>query len=108
MTLKDDARMAGIAPVKAKHIFLITEKGKGMVIETKQVPLLSGTGVGVKLIKLAEGKLAGFKFVGRKDKVTLAMENGKTKEVRIKDVPVYNRGSQGVILSKRSKIVNLL
>ncbi|MCH8209638.1 MAG: DNA topoisomerase, partial [Nitrospinae bacterium] len=68
MTLKDDARMAGIAQVKAKHIFLITEKGKGMVIETKQVPLLSGTGVGVKLIKLAEGKLAGFKFVGRKDK----------------------------------------
>ena len=47
-----------------------------IVAETNQVPQLSGQGMGVKLIKLAEGKLAGCKFVGLKEKVTLQLENG--------------------------------
>jgi len=108
MTLKNSALMIDIAPVSKPHLLLVSETGKGMIIETKQVPQLSGQGMGVKLIKLAEGKLAGFKFVSLKDKVILGLSGGKTREIPMRNVPVYKRGSQGVFISKRNKIIKIL
>ena len=108
MTLKDSALMIGISPVTKPHLLLVSENGKAMIIETKQIPQLSGQGMGVKLIKLTECKLAGYKFVGLKEKVTLELEGGKTKESPMRDIPVYNRGGQGVFISKRNKIISIL
>jgi DNA gyrase subunit A len=108
MTLKDSALMIGIAPVTHPHILLASEKGKALVIETKQVPQLTGQGMGVKLIKLTDCKLAGFKFVGLKEKFTMELEGGKTQEESVKNVPIYNRGGQGVFISKRKQITNIL
>ena len=108
MTLKNSAMMIGVVPVDKPHLLLVAENGKAMILETGQIPQLSGQGMGVKLIKLAEGKLAGCKFVGLKDKVTLQLEGGKTREIPMRNVPVYNRGSQGVFISKRSKIISIL
>jgi len=108
MTLKKDDRMAGISLVRSEQVFLASASGKGMLIPIDQVAQLGGTGTGVKLMKLADSSLAGFKFVDQKDKVTLIFDSGDTREIKAKDIPVYNRGSQGVIIAKRRKIIKIV
>ncbi len=108
MSLKKGDRMVAISLVLADFVFMATEDGKGLVIATDQVSQLSGSGMGVKLMKITDSKLAGFKLVTKKDKITLVFESGKDKEMTVKSVPVYNRGSQGVNLSKRKKIINII
>jgi len=108
MSLKNDDRMLAISLVRADFVFMATVDGKGLVIATDQVSQLSGSGMGVKLMNVTDSKLAGFKFVGKKEKITLVLESGKNKEITVKSVPVYNRGSQGVSLSRRKKIINII
>ncbi len=105
MSLKGEDRMIGVAKASTEDIFLASVNGKGFILPLDQVTLLSGRGMGVKLMKLADDDaLAGFKFVELSQKATLCFEDGSQKNMAMKSVPVYNRGSQGVILSKRKKI----
>ncbi|GJL78388.1 MAG: DNA topoisomerase (ATP-hydrolyzing) [Nitrospinaceae bacterium] len=108
MNLKGDDRMVGISLVQADHVFMATADGKGLRIATDQVSKLTGSGMGVKLIKIQDSPVVGFKFVNKKDKITLAFESGKTKEILANKVPVYNRGSQGVIIARRNKIIHIV
>ena len=107
MSLKNDDRMIGFAPVTHKHVFLVTASGKAVVISTEQVAQLTGSGKGVILIKPGESQLAAFKFVKLKGKINLVFESGKDKEITIKSVRLCNRGSQGVIISKRKTIIKI-
>ncbi len=108
MSLKKDDRMLAISLARADFVFMATLDGKGLVIATDQISQLSGSGMGVKLMNVTNSKLVGFKFVDKKEKIVLVLEGGKDKEITVKSVPVYNRGSQGVNLSKRKKIINIL
>ncbi|MBI4384976.1 MAG: DNA topoisomerase 4 subunit A [Nitrospinae bacterium] len=109
MSLKDNQRMAGISLVAGDHVFLASSNGKGLLVPLDQIAKLTGAGMGARLMKLAdEATLAGFKCVGLKDKAALAFDDGSQKEISMKDIPVYQRGSQGVIVSKRKTIVNVL
>ena len=99
--------MIGFAPVTHKHVFLATANGKAVVIAIEKVALLTGSGKGVILMKPGESQLAAFKFVKLKDKINLVFESGKDKEIAIKSVRLCNRGSQGVIISKRKTIIKI-
>jgi DNA gyrase subunit A len=107
MNLKNDDRMIGFAPVTHSHVFLATSKGKAVVIPTDQITQLTGSGKGVILLKPGESSLVGFKFVTLKDKATLVFDSGNTKEITVKSVRLCNRGSQGVIVSKRKSILKI-
>ena len=107
MTLKDNDSMIGFAPVTHDHVFLATAKGKAVVIPIEQVSQLTGSGKGVILMKPGESSLVGFKFVGLKDKVTLEFNSGTDKVITVKSVRLCNRGSQGVIVSKRKTILKI-
>ena len=107
MGLKDEDRMIGFAPVTHDHVFLATSKGKAVVIATDQVAQLSGSGKGVILMKPGESSLVGFKLVSLKDKVTLKFNSGDDKVITVKSVRLCNRGSQGVIISKRKAILKI-
>ena len=107
MSLKNDDRMVGLALATRSHIFFASVQGKGLLVPIDRIPQLSGSGKGVTLMKLAGGGLAGFKVVETRDKATLVFADGSQKEIRINSVPVYNRGSQGVIISKRKKIATI-
>lgn len=107
MSLKNDDRLIGFAPVTHKHVFLATAIGKAVVIATEQVTQLTGSGKGVILMKPGESQLVGFKFVKLKDKVNLVFDSGKDKEITVKSVRLCNRGSQGVIISKRKTIIKV-
>lgn len=107
MNLKDEDKMVGFAPVTHDHVFLATAKGKAVVIPTEQVAQLAGSGKGVTLMKPLGSSIIGFKFVNLKDKVMLEFDSGNEKPLTIKNVRLCNRGSQGVIISKRKAIIKI-
>ncbi len=106
-SLKSDASLVGISEVTGSQVFLASQAGKGLCISIEDVPILSGPGAGVKLIKMVDTELAGFKCVNEKESVTLVFENNEEKRIRLTQVPVYNRGSLGVIISKKRKIIEV-
>jgi DNA topoisomerase IV A subunit len=107
MSLKNDDIMIGFAPVTHSHVFLATEKGKAVVIATDQITQLTGSGKGVILMKPGESRLIGFKLVDLKSKITLTFDSGNDKVITVKSVRLCNRGSQGVIVSKRKSILKI-
>lgn len=107
MSLKNDDCMIDFAPVTHDHVFLATANGKAVVIPTEQITQLTGSGKGVILMKPGESSLVGLKFVGLKQKVTLEFDSGNDKEITVKSVRLCNRGSQGVIISKRKTILKI-
>ena len=107
MSLKNEDSMIGFAPVTQKYVFIATAIGKAVVITTEQVTQLTGSGKGVILMKPGESQLVGFKFIKLKDKVNLAFDSGKDKEITVKSVRLCNRGSQGVVIAKRKKIIKI-
>lgn len=107
MSLKEGDQMIGFAPVTHKHVFLATAKGKAVVIATEQITQLSGSGKGVILMKPGDSHLVGFKFVSLRDKINMVFDSGNDKEITVKSVRLCNRGSQGVIISKRKTIIKI-
>ncbi len=107
MTVKDDARMVAVSPVTEDHVLLISEAGKGLLIELDQVTQLSGAGVGSKLMNTSKSKVTTAKCVGRKQTVQMIFEDGKSKELNLSKITVHNRGGQGVFVSKTKKVIDL-
>ena len=104
MTLKSDDKLVGFSLVTGDHLFMASISGKGIVIPVEQVALLTGAGMGSRLMKMTNSSLAGFKVVNKNDHSTITLEDEKIKRINIKDIRVTNRGGQGVIISKRKKI----
>jgi DNA gyrase/topoisomerase IV subunit A len=104
MTLKSDDKLVGFSLVIGDHLFMASISGKGIVIPVEQVTLLTGAGMGSRLMKMTNSSLAGFKVANKNGHSIITLEDGKTKRINIKDIRVTNRGGQGVIISKRKKI----
>ena len=104
MTLKDDDEIVGFSLVTEDHLFMASVKGKGIIIPIEQVSVLTGAGMGSRLMKLTNGPLAGFKVTNQKGHSIITFDDGKIKKINIKDIRVTNRGGQGVIISKRKNI----
>jgi DNA gyrase subunit A len=107
MSLKNEDRMVGISLADKDHIFFASANGKGLVIAENQISVLTGTGMGSRLMKLPDTTLVGFKFVSLKERVTLVHDDNREKLLSISKLPVYNRGSMGVIISKRKKLTRI-
>ena len=67
ITLKYDDRVSGFSLVTGDHLFMASENGKGIVIPIEQISLLTGAGMGSRLIKLVNSRLVGFKIVKKND-----------------------------------------
>jgi len=107
MSLKNNARIAGFSLVTGDRLFMASVNGKGIVVPVDQISVLTGAGMGSRLMKLVNSSLAGFKVTNEKGRATLIFDDGKTKEINIKNVRLCNRGGQGVIVSKRKKIIGI-
>jgi DNA gyrase subunit A len=107
MTLKNDNRLVSVIPMTGTHAFLLSEAGKGLLVDLEQITQLSGAGVGVRLINVGNSRFLAAKCVKQKETVELVFEDGKTKDIKMTGVPEYNRGSQGVTIFKRGKVVRI-
>jgi DNA gyrase subunit A len=107
MTIKDDARMVAVSPVIEDHVLLVSEVGKGLLVELDQVTQLSGAGVGTKLMNTAKSRVSAARCVNRKQSVQMIFEDGKSKELNLSKITIHNRGGQGVFVSKNKKVIDL-
>ena len=107
MTLKGNDKVVGFSLITGDHLFMASVNGKGIVIQVEQVSLLTGAGMGSRLIKLINSSLAGFKIANKNGHSTINFDDGKTKKINFKDIRVTNRGGQGIIISKRKKITSV-
>jgi DNA topoisomerase IV A subunit len=107
MTIKDDARMVAVSPVIEDHVLLVSEVGKGLLVELNQVTQLSGAGVGTKLMNTTKSKVSAAKCVNRKQSVQMIFEDGKSKELNLSKITIHKRGGQGVFVSKNKKVIDL-
>jgi len=108
MTIKKDVRMVAASPVVGGHVLLVSGAGKGLLIKLDQVTQLNNPGVGVKLMNPAKSKVTIARCVDRKQPVQMIFEDGKSKELKLSGITVHNRGGQGVFVSKRHKVINLI
>jgi len=108
MSVKEGARMVAVSPITGKHVLLVSDTGKGLLIKLNQVAQLSGVGVGVKLMNTAKGKVSAAKSVDRKKPIQMFFEDGKSKELNLSKITAHNRGGQGVFVSKNKKVINLI
>tara|TARA_B100000686_G_scaffold323398_1_gene378110 strand:- start:677 stop:2968 length:2292 start_codon:yes stop_codon:yes gene_type:complete len=104
ITIKEGEKMTGFSLVKTDRVFIVTDVGKGVMIPLDQIGNLSSAGRGVKLMNVGKGKLIGLVSANLKDNATLQFEDGSKRQISLKDIPVYNRGSMGITISKRKKI----
>tara|TARA_B100000686_G_scaffold337489_1_gene408692 strand:+ start:204 stop:2492 length:2289 start_codon:yes stop_codon:yes gene_type:complete len=107
ITLKEGERMASFSLIRANNVFMATDLGKGLMIPLDQITVLSSAGRGVKLINIGKGKLIGLLSANGNEKASIEFTDGTVKQIDLKDVPVYNRGSMGIIISKRKRITNI-
>ena len=107
MSVKEGARMVAVSPVTEDYVLLVSEAGKGLLIDLDQVTQLSGSGVGSKLMNTSKSKVSTARCVDRKQSVQMVFEDGKSKELNLSKITIHNRGGQGVFVSKNKKVINL-
>lgn len=104
MTLKGNDKVVKFSLATEDYLFIASSNGKGIVIPIEQVSLLTGVGMGSRLMKLTNSSVAGFKITHKNAHSTITFDDGKTKKINIKDIRITNRGGQGIIISKRKII----
>ena len=108
-TVKEDDAVLGISLTKKKRVFTLSEDGRGLKFDIEEIPVLGGSGSGVRLMKLKEGQiLKGYRLVDDKDKVILTYMSGKDDSFKVAELENGARGTVGrVLASKKKKLLGL-
>lgn len=104
--VKADDSIMGVGIIYDEpYVLFITTEGKAAVIPVKQIPMLSGSGKGVRLVNVKKGEIALFKPVKKNEQVKVIDENGKEKVIDLNEYGVMNRGATGLRAIKAVKFV---
>lgn len=103
--VKADDSIMGVGIIDEPYVLFVTTEGKAAVIPVKQIPMLSGSGKGVRLVNVKKGEIALFKPVKKNEQVKVIDENGKEKVIDLNEYGVMNRGATGLKAIKAVKFV---
>lgn len=97
---KDDLVVSAETILKDTTLLSVTEKGFGKRTLTTDYSIQGRGGKGVITIKRTEktGNVAGLAQVSEEDEVMMVTAEGKIIRVKVKDIPVMGRNTQGVKL----------
>lgn len=95
----------GVDILDLPNVLFLTTEGKAVVVATKDIPVLTGAGKGVKLVNVKNGEVALFRSVRKGQQVKVIDEKGKERVIDLKDYGVMNRGSVGLKAVKAVKFV---
>jgi DNA gyrase subunit A len=85
-----------VVPVEKPYIYAAGSGGKGLLFSIKDVPVLSGAGGGVRLLKLkGKERVIGIRSVGKKDKLRLAFDQGRDVILKISELEIGSRATTG-------------
>jgi DNA gyrase subunit A len=101
--VKEGDSIMGVGILDLPNVLFLTSEGKAVVVASKDIPLLSGAGKGVKLVNVKNGEVALFRAVKKGQQVKVIDEKGKEKMIDLKDYGVMTRGSVGLKAVKTVK-----
>ena len=103
--LEDGDFVVGMAAsIEDASLLAVTENGFGKRTELDEYRMQSRGGKGVTTYKVTEktGKIAGIKLVNENDDVMLISSDGTIIRIKVKDISMLGRATQGVTLMRRS------
>ncbi len=96
--LREGDHLVGVAITDgAQDAMLLTNAGKAIRFNEKDVRPMGRTACGVRGIKLQEGQSVIALIIVGEGEILAATENGYGKRTTIQDYPVHGRGGQGII-----------
>lgn len=114
ITLTKDDKVVGMEPINSDedYILAITENGFGKRTEVEEYRQQGRSGKGVLTYKTTPktGKIVGIKVVTETDDVMLITDTGVIIRIKVEDISVLGRNTQGVTLMRTSdggKVVNV-
>ena len=107
MKVRTGDELAAVCHVD-KNFALFTQKGYGLAIKEKDVPVRESAAVGVSLIGVREGDsvVAAISF-SRKAKLTILRSSGRESEITTSDVVAGRRGLKGNKVVTRGEILGV-
>jgi DNA gyrase/topoisomerase IV subunit A len=82
--------------VDLPNVLFLTSEGKAVVVASKDIPVLTGAGKGVKLVNVKNGEVALVRAVRKNEQVKVIDDKGKEKVLDLKEYGVMTRGSVGL------------
>ena len=103
--LREGDSLIAVQLVNDEDIILLTEKGYGIRINSKQIAATSRNTVGVKGIDLAKDDyiVSGLCCRDQSDDLGIFSAAGLGKKIPLKDLPTQNRGGKGLLVYKRTE-----
>lgn len=103
--LKNDKVVSLIVPHKKESILIATNNGYGKRTKISDFPVKSRATQGVISIKITKknGKIIGAIQVVEKDQIMMITNAGTLVRIRVSEIGILKRNTQGVILTRTSK-----
>lgn len=96
VALKDGDETLSVTAVDGTIVVIGTDGGNVLAFPVDQVPVLSGPGQGVRLMRLKEGsRVVSIQLCDPGDQIILRQKDGKDKTIPLNRIPCSNRGGQG-------------
>jgi len=107
--VKRDDAVFTVFVTRKPLLFTLSSDGRGLLSQMKEVPVLSGAGAGVRLMKLKPGaKLRGVKNIGKNDAVIITYYSGRDDKIKVANLEKGTRGTVGrIVASRRKKLLGL-
>jgi DNA gyrase subunit A len=94
--VKEGDYILGVDVLDLPNVLFLTTEGKAVVVASKEIPVLTGAGKGVKLVNVKNGEVALFRPVQKNGQVRVIDDKGKEKTIELKPFGVMTRGSVGL------------
>ncbi len=94
--------LLGVVPVDGDETLLLaTKRGRALVTAVEEVNLLTGPGIGVRVIKLAPGdEVLGFRTASRNEPLVMVTPGGQRRKIDAGRIPAGARGRVGQLVNK--------
>ena len=94
--VKGDNAVFDVVEAEKQFIYVAGSGGKGLLFKLDEVPVLSGAGAGVKLIKLkGKERVIAVKCVDKKDTIRLVFDSGRDSLFKVGELEIGKRATSG-------------
>ena len=104
MNLKDDDRVVSVSYSKNSDVLVVTNDGYGLWYDIAEVSVVGVKASGVKSIKLKDNYVvAGLLFNPDCEYLSIIMDKGTGKRLKLQEIEKGTRGNRGLLLMKEIK-----
>ncbi|MFH0822833.1 MAG: DNA gyrase C-terminal beta-propeller domain-containing protein, partial [Pseudomonadota bacterium] len=94
--LSEGDEVLAVKPADGDIVVVLSDSGRLPAFPVYQVPVLSGAGQGVRMIKLSQGgSVKEMVILRHEDRLLVKYGKSREKVLRARDIPLVVRGAQG-------------